>query len=517
MAEEPLTFKIYNLLSRYKWFTAAISSGLLYCLSIPKFNLSILAFLALTPLAYFAPKLDSRTSWKMGWLAGIVAAIGRTYWITETLQLYGHLPLSLAIFTNGLLILYIGMYTGFFAWLYRELYSNSLIYPVIGASLWILLEWVQSWMISGFPWFLIGYTQFQNLAFAQNASIVGIYGLSFLVVAISIYLARAINNQISMRFILSAISLIILSHAWLIINIQSTEKTDTQSLKVGVVQGNISQDRKWNGDQLTWTTNHYVSLTRELAESNPDLIVHPETALPYYFNDSTYAHYSKKIRNLVREIQIPLLVGSLQGSGNKSNPIYNRAFMLDKAGDTNGYADKVHLVPFGEYLPFPAFFGYLDELTAQSGQFTPGLKHNVLSVPESTGRAGIFICYESIFPEITRGLVLDGANFLINTTNDAWFGQTAAPEQHFAMSVIRAIETRRSVVRTANTGISGIIDPTGQIINSTELEETAVFTKRIGLRSDKTFYVRHGNWILVLSAIAVAIHIFFRLKKLTPL
>ena len=137
------------------------------------------------------------------------------------------------------------------------------------------------------------------------------------------------------------------------------------------------------------------------------------------------------------------------------------------------------------YLPFPKIFGYLGELTAQSGQFTPGAKHNVLSVPDTKGMAGVFICYESIFPNITRGLVLDGANFLINTTNDAWFGQTAAPEQHFAMSVIRAIETRRAVVRAANTGISGIISPYGQITSSTDLEETEIFTQKIELRSDK--------------------------------
>jgi len=510
LAEEPLTFKIYNLLPNYNWFTAGIISGLLYCLSMPKFNLSILAFLSVTPLAYLAPRLDARTSWKMGWLAGVVAAIGRTYWITETLQLYGHLPLSLAIFTNGLLIFYLGIYTGVFVWIYRKIYSNSLIYPVIGASLWILLEWVQSWMISGFPWFLIGYTQFQNLAFAQSASIGGIYGLSFLVVVISIYIAQAFSNRVNIRFALSATSFIILSHTWLVINIQKTEK---QSLKVGVVQGNISQDRKWNGDQLNWTTNHYSSLTREIAENKPDLIVHPETAFPYYFNDHANAIYSKKIRTLVQEIKIPLLVGSLQGSRNTSKPIYNRAFMLDKTGEISGFADKVHLVPFGEYLPFPTFFGYLGELTAQSGQFTPGTKHNVLSVPESTGLAGIFICYESIFPEITRSLVLAGANFLINTTNDAWFGQTAAPEQHFAMSVIRAIETRRSVVRVANTGISGIIGPTGQIVSSTALEETVAFTESIELQSEKTFYVRHGNWILIISAIAVAMYVFFRLKK----
>ena len=510
-----MSFKINAFSCRYKWLAAAISSGLLYWLSIPKFNLSILAFVAVTPLVCFSHKLDSKTAWKMGWLAGSIAAIGRTYWITETLQLYGHLPLYLAVFTNGLLILYMGIYSGIFVWLYREFYSDSILYPIIGASIWILLEWIQSWMISGFPWFLIGYTQFQNMAFAQNASFVGIYGLSFFIVAINIYIARALDSRIRMHFFLSAVFLIALTHAGLIITSDTKEKTDSPSLKIGVIQGNISQARKWNGDQISWTTNHYISLTKELSINKPDLIVHPETAFPYYFNHRNYANYANQIRALVADIKIPLLVGSLHGTPNKSSPIYNRAFMLDKKGETTGFADKVHLVPFGEYLPFPTFFGYLDELTAQSGQFTPGAKHNVLSVPDSKGLAGIFICYESIFPNITRSLVLDGANFLINTTNDAWFGQTAAPEQHFAMSVIRAIETRRTVVRAANTGISGIISPTGEITRSTKLEETKVFTENIELRSDKTFYVRHGNWILGFSAIILIIYLVFTLKLLS--
>ncbi len=448
----------------------------------------------------------------MGWLAGIIAAIGRTYWITETLQLYGDLPLYLAVFTNGLLIFYMGTYSGIFVWLYRKFYSDSTLYPIIGASIWILLEWVQSWMISGFPWFLIGYTQFQNMAFAQNASFVGIYGLSFFIVAINIYIARALDNRIRMRFLISAMFLIALTHIQLITKNNTAQKTDPPSLKIGVIQGNISQARKWNGDQISWTTNHYISLTKEVSVNKPDIIVHPETALPYYFNHGNYQNFANQIRALVKEIKIPLLVGSLHGTPNKSGPIYNRAFMLDKNGETKGFADKVHLVPFGEYLPFPTVFGYLGQLTAQSGQFTPGAKHNVISVPDSKGRAGIYICYESIFPNITRDLVLNGANFLINTTNDAWFGKTAAPEQHFAMSVIRAIETRRTVVRSANTGISGIISPTGQIIISTELEETRTFTESIELRSDKTFYVRHGNWVLGISATIVAIYLLFTLK-----
>ena len=275
----------------------------------------------------------------------------------------------------------------------------------------------------------------------------------------------------------------------------------SEELEIGVVQGSIRQGEKWKRPRLGQTTAHYAGLTRSLAEKNPDLdlIIFPETALPFAFNNSHYDAYSGDIKALAAEVGVPLLVGSLYSL---PDTLFNRAFLLDGRGEVVAFADKVHLVPFGEYLPFPQIFGYLETLTAESGVFTHGLEHRPVSLD---GRLfGVFICYESIFPGIAGRLTRAGAQFLVNTTNDAWFGLTAAPYQHFSMSVLRAVENGRYVVRAANTGISGLISASGRILHTTPLFEEDTFAVRVPLRQTQTFYTRYGDVFLVLCALALA-------------
>ena len=201
-----------------------------------------------------------------------------------------------------------------------------------------------------------------------------------------------------------------------------------------------------------------------------------------------------------------MLVGSLKGdSQNRTAPVYNRAFLLNVQGEVVDYADKVHLVPFGEFLPFPFIFQYLGGLTAESGIFAHGARHKVLRLPRSDISFGVFICYESIFPEITRALMAQDPDFLINTTNDAWFGTTAAPHQHFAQAVLRAVESGRAVVRAANTGISGLIGPSGRIAYSTPLFTTVSFAIDVPLHQGQTIYTRWGDWPLLLCALALTL------------
>ena len=198
----------------------------------------------------------------------------------------------------------------------------------------------------------------------------------------------------------------------------------------------------------------------------------------------------------------PCFVGSLEASaGKKSENLYNRAFLLDDRGDVLDYQDKVHLVPFGEYLPLAFLFGYLEGLTAESGAFAHGKAHKVLTLPSTKQSFGVFLCYESIFPPIARTLASSGASFLVNITNDAWFGRTAAPYQHLSMAVLRAVETGRPVVRAANTGISGLIAPTGRILRETGLFETAAFIVEVRPRTEKTIYVLWGDTFVALCAL----------------
>ena len=486
---------------------SALLSGLLFVVSIPKFDQYYLAWVCLLPLFLARHWLPAPSHFALGLVAGLVWATGRTYWITETLQLYGSLSSAAAGATNALLISYMALYLACFVAVCRRLNFSSPLFAWSAAGVWVLLEWVQNWMLSGFPWQLLGYSQYLNLPLLQWAAITGVYGLSFLIVLFNAALAQALSHRAFLPYLGLPLVLLVVVHLWGLYRLHDEPDRPPATLKVGVVQGNIPQGRKWQEDRLAWTTRHYAALTRDLAVAEkPALIIYPETALPLYFGDPLYAAYVDSITALAPALDTPMLVGSLKGdSQNRTAPIYNRAFLLNAQGEIVDYADKVHLVPFGEFLPFPSIFHYLGGLTAESGIFAPGARHKALRLPRSDTSFGVFICYESIFPEITRALMAQEPDFLVNTTNDAWFGTTAAPHQHFAQAVLRAVESGRAVVRAANTGISGLIEPSGRIAHRTPLFATVGFALDVPLHQGQTIYTRCGDWPLMLCALALTL------------
>ena len=481
-------------------------SGLLFWASIPKADIHLLAWICLLPGFLALSFIDRRQLFLLGLIAGVFAGIGRTYWITETLQLYGHLTLTQALSTNILLILYLALYWGFFFACCARIPLSSPLFAWIAASLWVLLEWAQTWIFTGFPWELLGYSQYRNLSLLQLVSLTGVYGLSFLIVLVNAGLAQAILCRSRLLlFVGPQVLLITAILAFGHHRLSTLESEEGESLRIGIVQGNISQDLKWKTGRAAGATHHYAELTRSLPIGQLDLILFPETALPFYFRHAYYAEQQQQIAALARQMQTPILVGSLGGSWEEG--IYNRSFLVDSEGIIRDFADKVHLVPFGEYLPLTFIFQYLEELTRQSGEFLHGQHHKALRLPDSGLSFGVFICYESIFPGITRTLARLGASFLVNTTNDAWFGHSAAPYQHFSMAVVRAVETGLPVLRAANTGISGLVAPSGRILRATGLFETTAFTVDLSPRTEPTFYVRYGDLFLALCALFLAIFI----------
>ena len=489
------------------WLWSGLVSGALFWLSIPACEWYLAAWVCLVPGLVRLRGCTGRQAWWAGLAGGVLAGIGRTYWIAYTLERYGDLAKPTAVVTTALLIVYLATYWGAFFWLLTRFDSRRPLFPWAVASAWVLLEWVQSWMISGFPWQLLGYSQYRVLPVAQVAAAGGIFALSFLIALINGGAAQALLWRHDRRRLATAagVPLIVLAATYATGQTRLTrlEAEAGPELTVGVLQGNVSQDEKWKAGRKAGSTLLYASLARQLAPHRPDLVVYPETAMPFFFTDSINAEHRAVVRDLARELGAPLLVGSLGGSWEEG--IYNRAWLIDAQGEVAGSADKVHLVPFGEYIPLIEVFRYLSGLTAESGAFAPGHSHPVLRLPGPQTPFGVFICYESIFPEISRELADGGAEVLINTTNDAWFGQTAAPYQHFAMVVLRAIETGRPVVRAANTGISGLVAPTGRIVHATPLFTREAFTVRVRPRTEPTFYTRWGNAIVPLSGLLLAV------------
>ncbi len=503
----------FQTLQRGPWsplllVAAGSISGLLFWASIPRADWEILAWICLVPCFLALGHAPPRALFAMGMTAGSVAGLGRVYWITETLQLYGALPITLALASNFFLILYLALYPGFFFFFASRFNLSSPFFPWMAASLWVLLEWVQTWLISGFPWMLLGYSQYLNLSLLQIASVTGVYGLSFLIVVVNASLAQLLVPGSRMLIRIGPPALLVAGVLALGRERLGDLEAEAESgamLQVGIVQGNIPQGEKWKKNRTARSTHRHVSLTRVFPAGQLDLIVYPETSLPFRLRDPLYQAHYRQIVELVRQIRTPMLVGSLEGDpGTESGDLYNRAFLFNERGDILDYQDKVHLVPFGEYLPLPFLFRYLKGLTAESGAFAHGKTHRVLTLPSAEQTFGVFLCYESIFPPIARTLADSGASFLVNTTNDAWFGSTAAPYQHLSMAVLRAVETGRPVLRAANTGISGLIAPTGRIVRETGLFETAAFTVEIRPRTERTVYVIWGDTFLALCAMFLA-------------
>lgn len=491
--------------TRIALLAGALSGGLLV-LAMPKPDFGVLAYLCLVPALTLLPGAGRSRTLLTGGAAGIISSAGKVYWIAETLANYGGLSLAVGAFTAALLALYLSLYFVAFCCLVSRLDPASPLFPWSCASIWVTLEWLQGHLLTGFPWMLLGYTQHRMLPILQTARIWGVYGVGFLIVLVNGSIAGLqIAGRSAWRRTVAPALLLLIALFYGLSNLNDVPVE--HPLKIGIVQGSISQGEKWRVDARDGTVERYASLTQRLSGARCDFIVLPETAFPFYLRYPENAPYYATLAGLARELNAPMLVGSLEQTAEKT---YNRAFLISRTGEVVGYQDKVHLVPFGEYLPLEWIFGYLEGLTRESGRFAPGKGHRALRLPGADVPFGVFICYESIFPEIARAYANDGAEFLVNTTNDAWFGTTAAPYQHFAMGVFRAVENGLPLVRSANTGISGAVDASGRVLMMTDLFKPAVFTAQITPRRERTFYTRHGDLLVALCALATAGALFYK-------
>ncbi len=482
----------------------AFLSGLLLTASFPKTGCHWLAWVALIPLLVSTVSLGLKRSFYAGLLTGWVHFITLIYWIVPTLRLYGGLPLFLALPVLVVFAVYLGLYTAGFSWAFRRFDLHNL--PLVAACLWVVLEYLRSMLFTGFPWGLVGYTQYPMITLIQIADITGVYGLSFLIVFTNavgarLWLMFRLKDRIVSRNEKKRIAFSLLLLGFLAVVVpgygrmrladidQLSHGADKVSLSL--IQGNISQALKWDELNKTKTVERYCTLSEKAAIDAPDLIVWPETALPFYYGWDKEA--SSGVNACIQKAGVGFLIGSpaLDSDGHEYT-FYNRAYMIDGSGEITGRYDKIHLVPFGEYVPFGEALDFLGKLTAQAGNFSSGDP-----VPDpldfSGTSAGVLICFEIIFPDLARDRVNSGAGILITITNDAWFGYTSAAMQHFSMSVFRAVENRRAVARAANTGISGFIDPSGRIREASGLFKTVILNGSMPCLTNKSFYTTHGN------------------------
>ena len=485
-------------------FSLAILSGILLTLSFPKAGVSWLAWFALVPLLAALRNLSFKNGFYLGLCAGLAHYLTLVYWLAYTMSTYGHLPLYASVPILLLLSAYLALYPAIFS-MSLTCFKRPARLVFMIPCVWVSLEYIRSFLFTGFPWELIGYTQFNVLHLIQISDIFGVYGVSFCIVLSNAAILLAYlcvtgkhwqETKIKAGLAAGSVGILalIFCFVWFYGNrrIQSIQKliSHSPSIKTAIVQGNIDQAKKWDPAFQLASIVKYIHLSLLTKKHIPDLVVWPETATPFYFLHN--ARLSEMVKKGVHDTGTDFLIGSPSFNlGENRVEYYNSAYLIGPEGNVYDRYDKAHLVPFGEYIPFKKWLPFLGKMVEGVGDFNPGKKGHTIKWGDL--RLGIQICYEIIFPKLSRAMVKNHASVLINITNDAWYGRSSAPHQHFSMTVLRAVENRRSIIRAANTGISGFIDPCGKVMAATPLFEDATITRSVPVIEETTFYSRFGD------------------------
>jgi apolipoprotein N-acyltransferase len=506
-------------IERSAWLLA-ILSAVLQVVIFPLPNLYWLSWIAVAPLLVAilrarrpdtlqlegaAKLLPARPAqaFLLGWFTGILWYCGNCYWIYSTMKQYGGIN---AFGASGLLLLfamYLGLYHGLFglivSWLARgeSGLRNAL---VLSPFVWVAVELART-RITGFPWDLLGIAQVDNIPLARIASVTGVYGVSLEIMIVNAAFAAAFllrRNRRPLLWAALAAAFVLQGARWIPAPAIPADHTAL------LVQENIPVLE--NGD---WTTQYFADtltdLTRlsltEVGGQHPGLIVWPESPAPFYSTDPAFRG---DISHLAQTAQAWMVVGSIGVDNAMMSPqhvtqIFNSAALVSPNGDWPTRYDKIHLVPFGEYVPFKSLFSFAGGLTKEVGDFSRGASRQPL--PAGDQKLGVFICYESIFPDDIRQFAANGAQVFVNISNDGWYGDSGAYAQHLKQARMRAIENARWLLRDTNTGVTASIDPYGRVVASVPRKLRNVLQAPYALSTDTTFYTRHGDWLAYACAI----------------
>ncbi len=476
-------------------------------LAFPRTDWSGTAWIALAPLVALALLRPPRAALALGWLGGFVFFLLLLRWLNFTFRVYSAIPWPLVWLPTGLLAAYCGLYFGLFAGAVSWLVARRSAVVAVAAApfLWVAAEWLRGTLMGGFPWGTLGYSQFRELAAIQIAELGGIYAVSFVVIAVNVALGSivALSGRAAGAALGVAAVLVVATLAFGSARLRETDRASSEGVSVAIVQPSIAQPLKWDPGFASASLQIYFGLTRQAGRARPALIVWPETASPTLLRHDP--ELVRALQALSAEVRAPLLVGSVDAEATSPPTYRNTAFLLDERGIETRY-DKIHLVPFGEYVPLSWVLGFVRGWAEFIADLEPGSRAVVFAGPSAP--FGAVICYEGIFPALVRRFVLGGARFMVNMTNDGWFGQTDGPLQHLGMYPFRAVEHRIAVVRAANTGVSALILPNGEIVRSLPLFTRDTLDGRIPLRTRRTLYTRFGDWLayvaLAVSALVLA-------------
>jgi len=508
-------------------FGLAAISGLLLALSFPRYGHPALAWVALVPLlvalsgcyrgAGRVQGQSARRAFELGLVTGVIYFVGTIYWTATVVGEFGGLSTPLAVCAMVLLALYLGLYPALAAVITaRTIVRAGAIGIWLSPAPWVGAEFLRGYLFGGFPWVPLGNSQVTVLPVAQSASVVGVYGLSVIVALANAgltvaFLARGRKRWQVLATVTCLMATVVAWGTWRI----SSEPLVRAGvpISVGLVQGNVPQELKWDPNQAETILATHVALTREAVGRGAQFVLWPESSTPFMFEEEPVR--GEDIRSLVRDLGIPLLFGSDQFEREPKPRLYNAAFALGPEGRTKAVYRKMHLVPFGEFIPMKKWFFFASPLVDSLAEFAPG--EEPVMIPIGDHQASTAICYEVVYPSLARDAVLAGSELLTTITNDAWYGHSSAPYQHFAMASMRAVEQGRYLVRAANTGISGIVDPYGRVIAESVIFERTAMVGQVRFLTSRTIYSVIGDAVayaaLALSAAMVLLPVLLTRRR----
>jgi apolipoprotein N-acyltransferase len=498
----------------------ALLSGVLLAASFPKYGHPAFAWTALAPLLIAVVIEVQRTAaqsprrshiFLLGWIAGFVHFSLTVSWVVEVMNLHGGLPVVVAWLVMFLLAAYLALYPALCAVLVgRSIRRFGLVGLWLAPLLWVGTEWLRGWVGGGFPWALLGTSQAGVTPIIQLASVTGVFGVSLLLALVStaaaaLALTRERAHMVAAVATLGLVAAVAALGTWRVAG--GGLVTQGPVLKVGLLQGNVEQNQKWDPAFKSIILDRYLTLSRQVIDAGARLVVWPEASTPFFLEAEAVA--AAPIRVLARETRTPMIIGTDEYERDADGDrIYNSAVAIGEDGMSVGGYRKMQLVPFGEYVPLKSLLFFVGPLVEKVSDFAPGTEPTVLSFggtsPQGGIRTGVAICYEVVYPWIPRAFAAGGAEFLTTITNDAWFGRSSAPYQHFAQASVRAVENGRYLVRSANTGISGVVDPYGRTLLTTPLFAEAAVTADVRLIHSRTIYSYAGDVVAWLGLVVCA-------------
>jgi len=489
-----------------------------YALGTPGYDVPGLPLVCLAPfLALAASARSARQAAWWGWIAGTAGSIPLYYWIAYTIAVPGKLGWALGSLAAFLVSAYVGAWFSVAAAAARHFGGRFgerglWLFPFA----WTAVEMGRSYLFSGFPWMLLGYSVAGSATLRQAADVAGVHGLSFLLAlsGVSVYLAgKRLSEGVPAK---AAIALIPGIAALLFLVLYGRPGSVNPAapgalapeVKVAIAQGGIDQSVKWDPSNQLATLEIYGDLTRKARDADAQVVVWPETAAPFIYGWE--AELSRWLDAIVVSGGIPVVFGAPWYDPAAGGKFYNSVFHMDARGVVLGRYDKRHLVPFSEYIPLRSVLFFLSKLTAGEEDFSTGTGPALFQVGGRPVAASV--CYEALFPMLIREGVLGGATWLVNVTNDAWFGDTVAPHQHLAMARMRCVEFRRPMVRAANSGISAFIDVDGGVAVSLGLFRRGVLVAAVRPAIGETVYAKTGEIFGIFCSILTIFAFIFPLR-----